>query len=232
MSENNPFNTESPPNFEEKSICCFVLDTSSSMQHDDAIGELNQGLQQFYQDITQDEMLTNRLEVAVVTFDSEIEVVVPPSLVDNFTMPTLSIKGNTRLVDGARKAIEMVEDRKDWYKQTGQKYLRPWIVLITDGAPNGDQDVKGLADEIQTGSETKKFVFLPIGVKNADMSVLNQIAGSISGKQVGPMKIGGLRFKEFFKWVSASMHIIPSSQAGDSIDLPNPNEWMDGFTVE
>ena len=220
------FSAESPHNFEQKSICCFVVDVSSSMASD-PIRQLNNGLQEFHKDIADNSMTANRLEVAVVEFSDKVETVVQPSLAEAFVMPTLSTKGSTKLVDGVREAINLVESRKNWYKQTGQPYLRPWIILITDGEPDPDQDVKGLAQQIQSNVGGKKFVFLSIGVQGANMSVLEQI----STPDMPPMRLEGLKFSEFFQWVSASMSVVASSKDGDKVDLPSPAAWMQGFKI-
>lgn len=231
----NNFSAESPENFEQKSICCFVVDVSGSMSGP-PINELNKGLQEFYTEIKNDSKTANCLEIAVVEFSDYVDTIVQPALVDNFSMPALSIKGTTKMVDGVREAIALVESRKDWYKETGQPYLRPWIILITDGAPNRDQDVNGLASEIENGTKNKKYVFLPIGVQGADMNILNKIAGynqdsNKNWKQMPAMKLQGLKFADFFKWVSASMSIVAGSKDGDKVNLPDPSDWMDGFTI-
>jgi uncharacterized protein YegL len=222
----NGFSAESPQNFEQKSICCFVVDVSSSMAGE-PIRQLNQGLQEFHKDIADNSMTANRLEVAVVEFSDRVETVVQPSLAEAFAMPTLSTKGTTKLVDGVREATSLVDSRKNWYKQTGQPYLRPWIILITDGAPDSDQDVAGLAQQIQSSVAGKKFVFLSIGVQGANMNVLEQI----STPDMPPMRLEGLKFSEFFKWVSASMSVVASSKDGDKVDLPSPAAWMQGFKI-
>jgi uncharacterized protein YegL len=36
-------------------------------------------------------------------------------------------------VDGMRLAMQKIEERKQWYRTTGQSYFRPFLVLITDG---------------------------------------------------------------------------------------------------
>ena len=231
----NDFQAESPENYEQKSICCFVVDVSYSM-NGAPINELNNGLQEFHQEISNESLTANRLEVAVVEFSSHVDTVVPPSLVENFSMPTLSVKGSTKMVDGVREAISLVNARKDWYKQTGQPYLRPWIILITDGAPDSGQDVNGLASEIEMATKNKKFVFLPIGVQGADMNTLNLIAGytqdsSKNWQKMQAMKLHGLQFADFFKWVSASMSIVAGSKDGDKVNLPDPSDWMDGFSI-
>lgn len=225
MSEIN-FSAESPENYEQKSICCFAVDVSGSMSGS-PIDQLNQGLQEFHRDIAENSMTANRLEIAVVEFSDSVDTKVQPALADSFTMPRLTTKGSTKLVDGVREAINLVESRKNWYKQTGQPYLRPWIILITDGAPDGDQDVNGLAQEIQSGTSGKKFVFLSIGVQGADMNVLQQI----SSPDIPPMALQGLKFSEFFKWVSASMAIVASSKDGDRVDLPDKKDWTQGFKI-
>ncbi len=222
----NDFSAESPQNYEQKSVCCFVVDVSYSMSGA-PISALNQGLVDFHHEITNDSTCANRLEIAIVEFSSNVDVLQQPALVENFTMPLLQTKGSTALVDGVRAGLQLVDTRKSWYKSTGQPYLRPWVILITDGAPDGGQDVNGLSQEIRKGVQDKKFVFLAIGVDGADMSVLNQI----SSPDMPPAQLQGLKFADFFKWVSASMSVVAGSKDGDKINLPNPGAWMTGFKI-
>jgi len=231
----NDFSAESPQNYEQKSICCFVVDVSGSMSGE-PINALNRGLQDFHREIGNTPTTANRLEVALITFDSSVEVVQQPALVSAFAMPTLHTKGSTALVDGVREAVRLVDNRKNWYKQTGQPYLRPWVILITDGAPDSGQDVQGLASEIEADTKGKKYVFLPVGVQGADMNVLNQIAGYAQGEnkdwvKMPPMELQGLKFQDFFKWVSASMGVVTASKDGDKVNLPPPTNWMKGFNI-
>jgi uncharacterized protein YegL len=234
MANNDFGNIETPDNYEQKTICCFVVDVSGSM-YGEPIKELNQGLKLFHDEILNDSMQAKRLEVAVVEFSSEVKTVVEASLPHKFSMPTLTTKGSTRMVDGVREAITLVTERKDYYKKSGQPYLRPWIILITDGAPDGDQDVDGLEREIEAGTKGKNFVFLPIAVSGADMVVLNKISGYKSGEngqwvKMPALGLKGLKFSEFFRWLSASMSVISASSPGDQINLPDPSEWQT-FTI-
>jgi uncharacterized protein YegL len=225
----NDFKAESPQNYEQKTICCFVVDVSISMKGE-PIKELNQGLQDFYIEIKNDIATAARLEVAIVEFSDTVDAVLTPSLVENFTMPVLTTKGSTKLVDGVREAIILVKTRKAWYKQTGQKYLRPWIVLMTDGAPDPDQDINGLAVEIENGTKNKEFAFYPIGVLGADMDVLRTIAGYEQDKnknwvKVQPAMLKGLNFGAFFKWLSASMAMVAGAKPGETLQFDDPSRW-------
>lgn len=222
------FSAESPENYEQKCCCVLVLDVSGSMAGE-AIQELNNGIQEFYKDIQNDSTTANRLEVAIVEFASEVKTLIDPSLVDNFTMPVLTSKGTTALVDGVREGIQIVRSRKEWYKQTGQPYYRPWIILITDGEPDPDQDLAGLSNEIQNALAKKEFHFFAIGVERANMAKLSQIADP----SMPPANLQGLKFGEFFRWLSASLGSggVTGSKDNDKISFPDPTAWMKGFVV-
>ncbi|MCF1751364.1 vWA domain-containing protein [Mariniradius sediminis] len=219
-------NVETPENFEQKCLCVLVLDVSGSMSGD-PIDQLNNGINTFHEEIKTDSTASNRLEVCLIEFSSDVNVLVEPSLVENFTMPRLITKGTTKLVDGVREAIQKVSERKGWYKSTGQRYYRPWIILMTDGAPDSDQDVDSLANEIRTGTANKSFFFFAVGVQGANMDVLTKI----SSPEMPPSFLKGLKFSEFFKWLSASMTTVTGSKDGDTINMPSPASWMKGFKI-
>lgn len=232
---NNDFSAESPQNYEQKSICCFVVDVSGSMIGD-PINALNRGLIDFHTDINNNATTVNRLEVAIVEFSDTVEIIQTPALVSEFSMPVLNVKGTTALVDGVREAIKLVDSRKNWYKETGQPYLRPWIILITDGAPDENQDVRGLANQIENDTKNKKYVFLSVGVQRADMQMLQSISGYSQDAdknwvKMFPMELQGLKFDQFFKWVSASMSVVAGSKEGDKVNLPSPKDWTKGFNI-
>src|ERR1044072_7613116 len=122
MSQNE-FSVESPENYEQKSICCFVVDVSGSMAGD-PIDELNKGLQEFHRDIADNSMTANRFEAAVVECSDSVDTVGQPGLDDSCTMPVVTTKVSTKLVEGVREASSEAESRKNWYRDSGQQYLR------------------------------------------------------------------------------------------------------------
>jgi uncharacterized protein YegL len=213
------FGGESPENFEQKCLCVLALDVSGSM-NGKPIEELNQGLQDFQRELQSDFVASQRIEVAIVTFNSTVQVVVPPTLSADFNMPTLTSSGTTKLVDGVRMAINMVEERKNWYKATGQTYFRPWILLITDGEPDSGQDMSGLAQEIKSKVDSKGFSFYAVGVEGYNHTKLAQICYPDA-----PLKLKGLQFKELFKWLSASISLVSKSSEGQLIQLGPVNGW-------
>lgn len=222
----NDFSSEVAENYEQKCLCVLVLDVSGSMRGK-RIEELNKGLQDFYNEISADETTSQRLEVSIITFGSFAKTIQTPKLVENFTMPTLTAEGSTVLVSAVNQAIDLVEERKNWYKSTNQTYYRPWIILMTDGEPDDDQNVDKLSERIKQDTQNKRYVFLPIGVEGANMNVLSKIQGDIK-----PMKLQGTKFSSFFKWLSASMGTIVNAEAGEKVDISQgADDWMSAFTI-
>lgn len=254
----NDFSAESAENFEQKCLCVLVLDVSGSMRqivdesnmrytgrtmfvdgHQYNVVEggkskmdlLNEGLRDFYKEICADETTSQRLELSIITFNDYVQVVQEPALPENVVIPELTGDGDTALADAVNEAIDKVEARKNWYKQTGQPYYRPWIILMTDGEPNAGQDIDSLARRIKSDTAAKKYAFLPVGVEDADMSVLQKIAG----EGMGAAKLKGMRFGQFFKWLSASMGTVTKAENGQTVNMSEgatgDNGWMDSFTI-
>lgn len=209
-------------NFEQKCLCVLVLDTSYSMD-DGSIGELNAGLKRFQDELLKDKTTRDRLEVAIVTFDSDVKTIQQPALLTDFSMPTLVCNGSTCMIDGISEAIDIVENRKQYYKSHGIPYYRPWIVMMTDGYPDSDQDVEGMSSRIKDAHQHKEFVFMGVGVgDNISEDVLKQLAQS----DFPPMKMQAVKFCEFFTWLSNSISGV-SNSTGTDVTIPNPTEWLD-----
>jgi uncharacterized protein YegL len=226
---NNDFRYEGnlPVNYEQKCPLVLVLDISGSM-FGKPLKELNAGLKAFQEDIQKDATASARLEVSIVTFGSEIKVVQDFALIDEFKMPTLSTYGSTRLVDGMKKGLEILDERKAWYKSTGQTYYRPYVVLMTDGYPDSGQDVNGLSSEIDALYRGNHLNFWAFGVEDADMNLLQQIGHDDSLVQ----KLQGVEFVKFFRWLSASMSTISNSKEGDVINVAPENEKKNPFQMK
>jgi uncharacterized protein YegL len=207
---------EKPENGQAKTLCVFLLDTSGSMSGT-KINLLNDGLKDFKSDILEGTTLSQRLEVAVVTFDSIVKCLQSPAPVETFaTMPTLTAHGGTDMVGGIREAIKIVTERKKYCDEYGIAYRRPWIVMITDGEANVDS----IKNQVKQEGKDKRYFFLPIAVDSgSDMNVLNSLATDRA------YMLKGLNFSSFFKWLDRSLTIIAS--IGDNVTL----ETCESFAV-
>jgi uncharacterized protein YegL len=190
-------------NPEPRCPCLLLLDTSHSMQGQ-PISELNNGLVAFKDELAADALAVKRVEIAIITF-GPVATLADFHTADAFQPPRLSTSGDTPMGAAIVQGIEMIRHRKDKYKTNGIDYHRPWIFLITDGAPT-DQWASAV-EAVRRGEQDNAFSFFAVGVQGADMNTLNQIAPR------GALKLSGLRFRELFAWLSSSLKGVSHSQS-------------------
>jgi uncharacterized protein YegL len=206
-------------NPEPRCPCVLLLDTSSSMRGA-PITALNEGLRAFRDDLMQDALALRRVEVAVVTFDSDVQLVQDFVTVDRFDPPTLTAQGYTHMGAAIHQALDMVQARKEQYRANGVAYYRPWVFMMTDGEPQDEPDevVEQAAQRIKADETQNRIAFFAVGVEKANMGRLGTIV------ERTPLKLKGLNFVDMFVWLSASMQALAQSQPDDQLALPPP-EW-------
>lgn len=195
----------------------LLLDNSGSMSGS-KLDALNTGLRDFQADLRNDPLAAARCEIAVVTF-GPVQQVMDFTSAEQFTAPHLAAAGNTPMGEAIITGLEMLRRRKEQIRQGGVGLYRPWVFLITDGAPTDPW--KGAAKEIQQGEASKAFAFFSVGVEGADMSMLQQLSTR------EPLKLSGVKFRELFQWLSASLKSVSQSTPGDSVALPSPKGWAE-----
>ncbi|EFH6995981.1 VWA domain-containing protein [Escherichia coli] len=216
MSEQITFATSDfASNPEPRCPCILLLDVSGSM-NGRPINELNAGLVTFRDELLADPLALKRVELGIVTF-GPVHVEQPFTSAANFFPPILSAQGDTPMGAAITKALDMVEERKREYRANGISYYRPWIFLITDGAPTDEW--QAAANKVFRGEEDKRFAFFSIGVQGADMKTLAQI----SVRQ--PLPLQGLQFRELFSWLSSSLRSVSRSTPGTEVVLEAPKGW-------
>lgn len=207
-------------NPDPRAPCVLVLDVSGSM--DGArIRELNAGIQAFRDSIRADSIASRRVEPAIVTFDDRANLVCDFGTSDTFAPPVLEAGGTTALASGLALALDQLQLRKQTYKDNGIAYYRPWVFLITDGAPTDPaEQIESVRARLQREIANKSVTFFAVGVEGADMAFL----GSLDPSRAA-VSLRGLEFRELFRWLSASMQRVSQSRAGDKVDLPAPTGW-------
>jgi uncharacterized protein YegL len=121
--------------------------------------------------------------------------------------------------EGVNMALDALEHRKTMYRDTGVQYNQPWLVLMTDGQPNGDKAELDRAIQRVTDlvSRRKLSVFAIAIGNDAAMDVLSKFSPKRE-----PMRLQGLKFREFFEWLSKSVAQASGDAPGDDV-RPDPD---------
>jgi len=186
----------------------FLLDTSYSMKGE-PIRALNEGLNRFKREVCENSQTKSILDIAIIEFNSSHRVVQDFVPIEYMDEVNLAVDGSTNMVPAIRDALRMVDDRSRFYRTTGTEPYKPWVLLITDGEPDHDNDVDGAEKEIKAMEDAGKVSFRSLGVEGCNFKVLHQLCG----KKV--LELKGTNFTSFFDWVNKSMRSVSLSSPGD-----------------
>jgi len=217
MSDNKIFRkTDFVNNPTTRLPVCLCLDTSGSMK-DEPIRELNAGINTLLEVIKSNTKTKLSAEICIVTFSSEAQLIEEFATVDERPeVSELYADGWTLMGEGVNLALDMLEDRKEMYKKAGIDYFQPWLVLITDGCPEGNDpaELERAIERTNKLIKDKKLTIFPIGVSGADMDVLRQFSPTKK-----PLKLQGLKFEDFFEWLGKSIERTSISIPGEKVEL-------------
>jgi len=208
-------NTNFADNPEPRCPCLLLLDVSGSMQGQ-PISELNAGLITFKDELMADPLAMKRVEVGIVTF-GPVQIASEFQSAESFYPPTLTAQGDTPMGAAIKQGLDLIQQRKAEYRANGIPYYRPWVFLITDGAPTDEW--QSAAAAVREGEASKSFAFFAIGVQGANMDILRQISVR------EPVRLNGLRFRDMFSWLSSSLRSVSRSTPGTDVPLESPRGW-------
>lgn len=202
---------------------CLCLDTSGSMSGS-PISELNAGVEHFLDAVRTDEIAQWSAEIVVVTFGPDVSKLLDFGPVQKQQVPHVSAGGGTPLAGAVQLALDTLDERKREYQQNGVDYYQPWLVLMTDGVPTDQaHEVAAAAKRTADLVNARKLSIFAIGIgSHADMDTLRRFSPTRQ-----PLRLQGLKFKEFFEWLSKSVQIVSRSTPGQDIqlDLSGIQDW-------
>lgn len=208
--------------YKDKCPVVLLLDCSGSMST--VINDLTKGVEKLKQFTITHEVAKKSVEILVITFDSTARKLDDFKLSEDWKVPTLNANGSTAMGEAIKIGLDSLQQRKVHLRKNGVNFYKPWLVLITDGAPTDMQKGDALWKQIQ--GELKKEserICIPwaFGTETADMGNLNDLFphGHV-------YRLKDANFEAVFKWLSDSVKIVSESRPNEKIKAPNPGNYQ------
>lgn len=209
-------------NSDERAPLVLVLDCSGSMQDDNKIGLLNDGLKTLATELKNDPIAARCGRVLVISFggDNDIELMGDWTDAMDFEPPELRAGGLTPMGAAMRCALDEIESQKSQMRTAGVSYKRPIVMLLSDGEPTDEW--QQVAADCKAAETAHKVNVMAIGIGNeANRSIL----GAFSNK--GALNLQGLKFKELFIWLSRSIQAVSRAANGGTVQLNPVDSWAE-----
>ncbi len=188
--------------FDERQPVIVLLDTSESMgrpEDSPRIDALNDALGAWFTSVRSEARLRTRVEVCLIAFHSQVEVYLPTAQrlipagerpsedlfapAGELHPPRLTASGYTCMTAAIETALDLARERCEKLREQGIPVRRPFIWLLTDGAPSdpagvaqSGHELAPLAARLRAAEEQGDCVFQAIGVHGADRELLEVLA--------------------------------------------------------
>ncbi len=196
----------------------LLLDTSGSMRGE-PIESVKVGLESMISSLRQDPFALESVHISIITFDRDVKQILPLTELENLILPEITTpdSGPTHLGEALEVLCKKVdievkpstpEQKGDWM---------PLLFIMTDGKPSDLQKYNQMIPEVKR-RHFGSIIACAAGAK-ADSNALLALTDQVYSLDTTDSNT----FRQFFKWVSASVSIGNRSiGAADEVVLPPP----------
>ena len=190
----------------------LVLDISGSMTGF-PLEQLNLGTKMLLHEILAHKKAQASVEVCVIVFDHEVQCIREfNNIKSEDDIPEMVTRGSTTCTGTAvHAALDKLEERKAEYAERGVEYYRPWMILISDGEPYGEDSAitESAIDRIASLTASTDLTSYTVGVGNH----INQETLCRFSPENLPLHVDSPeQFHSLFKWLSTSVIQVASKK--------------------
>jgi uncharacterized protein YegL len=177
----------------------YVLADCSGSMMGDPIESVKNGLRMLHANLLGDPSAVESAYLSIITFNSTAQQIIPLTEVAAFNPPDLAAGGTTSLGGALRILSDCLasEVRKNTGEIKGD--WKPLVFILTDGAPTDNWSP--YADQIKHAKPSPANIIAVACGTDADPVPLKQITDTVLIMR----DMSAESFKQFFKWVSASV---------------------------
>lgn len=198
----------------------LLIDTSGSMKGE-PIESVKVGLEAMVSSLRTDPFALESANISIITFDREVKVLLPLTPLEDVQLPNIETPESGPTHTGAALELLCKQIDKEVTLSTPEKKgdWMPLLFLMTDGKPSDLQVYNNIIPEVKK-RHFASIVACAAGMK-AKVEPLKQLTDQVYTLDT----LDSSSFKQFFKWVSASIGVGNRSiGATDDLVLPPPPE--------
>lgn len=200
--------SSSSENSTRKFPICLVLDTSGSM-HGNNIQDLNRNVHQFLQFVSNNPKARRNAEISIIEFGGDVRVITGYNSIENIEFKDLEAYGATPLGEAVEKALDLLDIRRQYYRNNAIEHYKPIMLIMSDGEPTDNYGV--VADEVYNMVQNKQLKIFPVGIGSKfNVAHLAKFSPFLRPRLIS----NSSDFSELFELLSASS----SNPEDDSLD--------------
>jgi uncharacterized protein YegL len=216
MSHDDALEVSYVENPEQRTLCAIIVDTSASMNADNRIGAVNQGLRAFEVALKADAIACKRVQVQIIECGGDRPRKGQWVDAADFVAPTLTASGSTPLGASAELALDQIDMATSVMQSSGVSYLKPWVLMLSDGEPTDPNWERG-ADRMRKWATDIRGTAFIFAVEGADMAKLARFQ-KIDGPIMTDLSTSDIA--AMFKWLSVSLKSNSVPSASTTTALP------------
>lgn len=216
---------------------CFCLDVSGSMIAPTESGrtrieKLNEAFSKFITAMKANDEVASSADIAMVTFGGKAGILQNFGPLSTLDVPEIKVnqRSLTPMGEAVQVALKLLEIRKAAYKDKGLKYFQPWLIVLTDGEPEGTDAVENMEKAIAQATDLEKdnkLVIFNIGIgTDVNLDILKRL----SIKRENPISVGETNLDELFTFLGSSSESVVSG--GDTDILYGKEQMPKGKEID
>lgn len=194
----------------------LLLDTSGSMRGE-PIESVKVGLESMVSSLRQDPFALESVFMSIITFDREVKQILPLTELENLQLPEITTpeSGPTHLGEALEMLCKKVDSEVKLSTSDEKGDWMPLLFIMTDGKPSDLQKYNQMIPEVKKRNFAS-IIACAAGVK-ADTQPLLALTNQVYSLDTTDSST----FRQFFKWVSASVS-VGNRSVGTSNDMALP----------
>ena len=199
----------------------LLLDRSGSMSNHDKIGILNREVNEMIKTFSKCDDRVAAIKVAVYSFGgSGVTEDIPLTPASQMPQINLGASGNTPMDQAVKKASDLVNDRSKLHH-----FYRPYVILVSDGAPDHDDLFRRATDEFKAGERSKKCITMSLAIGVTDKRAEDNLRYFATNEEYFFNISDVQNIAKFFRFVSTT--VVTRVASGTPAQLPKPSVIKD-----